>query len=131
MKKTNIIKRNQEAKKRESEQKENEKKDVKIPGSRLIESLKRDRRDLTVKENKIKIDENIQDGSGKSDKLKEKREKLERSIEIIIKGAKRNLIIIIVMFKFYFIFTITTAEACCVAVNIGQSGTRCERMSNC
>jgi hypothetical protein len=61
MKKTSlsIIKRNQEAKKRESEQKENEKKDVKIPGSRLIESLKRDRRDLIVKENKIKNDENI------------------------------------------------------------------------
>ena len=72
-------------KKQELEKKEHDKK-VKIPGLRLIESIKRDRSDLIVKPNKIKIDF---DGKGRSDQLKEKREKLQK-LKDLLKELKEN-----------------------------------------
>ena len=70
------------AKKLESEKKEK----VKIPGTRLIESIKRDRSDLIVKPNKIKIDF---DGKGRSEQIKEKREKLQK-LKDLLKELKEN-----------------------------------------
>ena len=70
------------AKKQELENKENKK--VKIPGTRLIESIKKDRKDLIVKPDKIKID-----GMGKSEKLKEKQEKLQK-LKDLLKELKEN-----------------------------------------
>ena len=70
------------AKKQELENKENKK--VKIPGTRLIESIKRDRKDLIVKPSTIKID-----GMGKSDQLKEKREKLQK-LKDLLRELKEN-----------------------------------------
>ena len=59
------------AKKQELEKKENKK--VKIPGQRLIETIKKDRKDLILKPEQIKID-----GTGRNEKLIEKREKLQK-----------------------------------------------------
>ena len=70
-------------KKQELEKKEHDKK-VKIPGTRLIESIKRDRSDLIVKPSTIKID-----GMGKSDQLKEKREKLQK-LKDLLRELKEN-----------------------------------------
>ena len=72
-------------KKQELDKKENDKK-VKIPGTRLIESIKRDRSDLIVKPNKIKIDF---DGKGRSEQLTEKREKLQK-LKDLLKELKEN-----------------------------------------
>ena len=75
----------EEKKKKEIDKKENDKKKkVKIPGMRLIESIKRDRKDLIVKPDKIKID-----GMGKSEKLKEKQEKLQK-LKDLLKELKEN-----------------------------------------
>ena len=73
------------AKKQELDKKENDKK-VKIPGMRLIETIKKDRKDLIVKPNKIKIEI---DGTGRSDKLKEKSEKLQK-LKDLLKELKEN-----------------------------------------
>ena len=65
--------------------KENDKKkEIKIPGTRLIESIKQNRKDLIVKPDKIKID-----GMGKSDKLKEKNEKLQK-LKDLLKELKEH-----------------------------------------
>ena len=77
----------EEKKKKEIDKKENDKKkDVKIPGMRLIETIKKDRKDLIVKPNKIKIEI---DGMGRSDKLKEKSEKLQK-LKDLLKELKEN-----------------------------------------
>jgi len=60
------------------------KKEIKIPGTRLIESIKQNRKDLIVKPDKIKID-----GMGKSDKLKEKNEKLQK-LKDLLKELKEH-----------------------------------------
>ncbi len=73
------------AKKQELDKKEKDK-NVKIPGLRLIESIKRDRKDLIVKPDKIKID---LDGKGRSDQLREKREKLQK-LKNMLKELKEN-----------------------------------------
>ena len=73
------IKKEEKKKKKEIDKKENDKKkEIKIPGTRLIESIKQNRKDLIVKPDKIKID-----GMGKSDKLKEKNEKLQKSKDLL------------------------------------------------
>ena len=60
------------------------KKEIKIPGTRLIQSIKQNRKDLIVKPDKIKID-----GMGKSDKLKEKNEKLQK-LKDLLKELKEH-----------------------------------------
>jgi len=76
-----------EEKKKENDKKENDKKkDVKIPGMRLIETIKKERKDLIVKPDKIKIEI---DGTGRSDKLKEKSEKLQK-LKDLLKELKEN-----------------------------------------
>ena len=70
------------AKKQELEKKENKK--VKIPGQRLIESIKKDRKDLILKPEQIKID-----GTGRNEKLIEKREKLQK-LKDMLKELKQN-----------------------------------------
>ena len=70
------------AKKQELEKKEN--KNVKIPGQRLIESIKKDRKDLILKPEQIKID-----GTGRNEKLIEKREKLQK-LKDMLKELKEN-----------------------------------------
>jgi hypothetical protein len=52
----------------------------------LIESIKRDRKDLIVKTDKIKID---LDGKGRSEQLTEKREKLQK-LKNMLKELKEN-----------------------------------------
>ena len=75
----------EEKKKKEIDKKEHDKKkDVKIPGMRLIETIKKDRKDLIVKPSKIEID-----GTGRSDKLKEKSEKLQK-LKDLLKELKEN-----------------------------------------
>ena len=75
----------EEKKKKEIDKKENDKKEkVKIPGMRLIETIKKERKDLIVKPDKIKID-----GMGKSEKLKEKQEKLQK-LKDLLKELKEN-----------------------------------------
>lgn len=79
------IKKEEKKKKKEIDKKENDKKkEIKIPGTRLIESIKQNRKDLIVKPDKIKID-----GMGKSDKLKEKNEKLQK-LKDLLKELKEN-----------------------------------------
>ena len=51
---------------------------------RLIETIKKERKDLIVKPDKIKID-----GMGKSEKLKEKQEKLQK-LKDLLKELKEN-----------------------------------------
>ena len=81
----NDIKKEEKKKKKEIDKKENDKKkEIKIPGTRLIESIKQNRKDLIVKPDKIKID-----GMGKSDKLKEKNEKLQK-LKDLLKELKEN-----------------------------------------
>ena len=70
------------AKKQELEKKENKK--VKIPGHRLIETIKKDRKDLILKPEQIKID-----GTGRNEKLIEKREKLQK-LKDMLKELKQN-----------------------------------------
>jgi hypothetical protein len=70
------------AKKQELEKKENKK--VKIPGQRLIETIKKDRKDLILKPEQIKID-----GTGRNEKLIEKREKLQK-LKDMLKELKEN-----------------------------------------
>ena len=70
------------AKKQELEKKEN--KNVKIPGQRLIESIKKDRKDLILKPEQIKIDR-----TGRNEKLIEKREKLQK-LKDMLKELKEN-----------------------------------------
>jgi len=70
------------AKKQELEKKENKK--VKIPGQRLIESIKKDRKDLILKPEQIKID-----GTGRNQKLIEKRTKLQK-LKDMLKELKEN-----------------------------------------
>ena len=72
------------AKKQELEKKENDKK-VKIPGTRFIESIKRDRKDLIVKPSTI----NIEGNGSKSEQLKEKREKLQK-LKDVLRELKEN-----------------------------------------
>ena len=75
----------EEKKKKEIDKQENDKKEkVKIPGMRLIETIKKERKDLIVKPDKIKID-----GMGKSEKLKEKQEKLQK-LKDLLKELKEN-----------------------------------------
>ena len=75
----------EEKKKKEIDKKENNTKEkVKIPGMRLIETIKKERKDLIVKPDKIKID-----GMGKSEKLKEKQEKLQK-LKDLLKELKEN-----------------------------------------
>ena len=75
----------EEKKKKEIEKTENNTKEkVKIPGMRLIETIKKERKDLIVKPDKIKID-----GMGKSEKLKEKQEKLQK-LKDLLKELKEN-----------------------------------------
>ena len=71
-------------KKQESEKKEHDKK-VKIPGTRLIESIKMNRKDLIVKPSTI----NIEGNGSKSDQLKEKREKLQK-LKDLLRELKEN-----------------------------------------
>ena len=71
-------------KKQELEKKEHDK-NLKIPGLRLIESIKRDRKDLIVKPSTI----NIEGNGSKSDQLKEKREKLQK-LKDLLKELKEN-----------------------------------------
>jgi hypothetical protein len=79
------IKKEEKKKKKEIDKKENDKKkEIKIPGTRLIESIKQNRKDLIVKPDKIKID-----GMGKSDKLKEKNEKLQK-LKDLLKELKEH-----------------------------------------
>ena len=79
------IKKEEKKKKKEIDKKENDKKkEIKIPGTRLIESIKQNRKDLIVKPDKIKID-----GMGKSDKLKEKNEKLQK-LKNLLKELKEH-----------------------------------------
>ena len=79
------IKKEEKKKKKEIDKKENDKKkEIKIPGTRLIESIKQNRKDLIVKPDKIKID-----GLGKSDKLKEKNEKLQK-LKDLLKELKEH-----------------------------------------
>jgi hypothetical protein len=79
------IKKEEKKKKKEIDKKENDKKkEIKIPGTRLIESIKQNRKDLIVKPEKIKID-----GMGKSDKLKEKNEKLQK-LKDLLKELKEH-----------------------------------------
>ena len=73
---------NHKAKKQELEKKENKK--VKIPGQRLIETIKKDRKDLILKQEQIKID-----GTGRNEKLIEKREKLQK-LKDMLKELKEN-----------------------------------------
>ena len=73
------------AKKQELDKKEKDK-NVKIPGLRLIESIKRDRSDLIVKPSTIKIDGT---GKGRSEQLTEKREKLQK-LKDLLKELKEN-----------------------------------------
>jgi hypothetical protein len=81
----NDIKKEEKKKKKEIDKKENDKKkEIKIPGTRLIESIKQNRKDLIVKPDKIKID-----GMGKSDKLKEKNEKLQK-LKDLLKELKEH-----------------------------------------
>jgi len=79
------IKKEEKKKKKEIDKKENDKKkEIKIPGTRLIESIKQNRKDLIVKPDKIKID-----GMGNSDKLKEKNEKLQK-LKDLLKELKEH-----------------------------------------
>jgi hypothetical protein len=79
------IKKEEKKKKKEIDKKENDKKkEIKIPGTRLIESIKQNRKDLIVKPDKIKID-----GLGNSDKLKEKNEKLQK-LKDLLKELKEH-----------------------------------------
>ena len=79
------IKKEEKKKKKEIDKKENDKKkEIKILGTRLIESIKQNRKDLIVKPDKIKID-----GMGKSDKLKEKNEKLQK-LKDLLKELKEH-----------------------------------------
>ncbi len=97
MKKTrNIIQRNQEGRRAKAKKQELVKKvhgkNIIIAGSRLIEILKRDRKDLIVKPEKTTIDENLEgSGNSKSGKVKEKFQTQEiRTIEVILKRVGRN-----------------------------------------
>ena len=72
------------AKKQELDKKEKDK-NVKIPGLRLIESIKRDRKDLIIKPSTI----NIEGNGSRSEQIKEKREKLQK-LKDLLKELKEN-----------------------------------------
>ena len=74
----NDIKKEEKKKKEIEKTEKYTKEKVKIPGMRLIETIKKERKDLIVKPDKIKID-----GMGKSEKLKEKQEKLQKLKDLL------------------------------------------------